>query len=41
MAKTSLSAGEKAPNICLLDSEGNEISLEDLKGKWVALYFYR
>ena len=40
MAKTSLSAGEKAPNLCLPDPEGHEISLEELKGKWVALYFY-
>jgi len=40
MAKTSLSAGEKAPQLSLPDSEGNEISLEELKGKWVALYFY-
>ncbi|KGK99661.1 peroxiredoxin [Methanococcoides methylutens] len=40
MAKTSLSAGEKAPNLCLPDPEGNDVSLEDLKGKWVVLYFY-
>ncbi|WP_305064569.1 thioredoxin-dependent thiol peroxidase [Methanococcoides sp.] len=40
MAKTSLSAGEKAPQLSLPDPEGNEISLEELKGKWVALYFY-
>ncbi|MDR6223818.1 thioredoxin-dependent thiol peroxidase [Methanococcoides alaskense] len=40
MAKTSLSVGEKAPNLCLPDPEGNEVSLENLKGKWVALYFY-
>ncbi|ABE51098.1 thioredoxin-dependent thiol peroxidase [Methanococcoides burtonii] len=40
MAKTSLSAGEKAPNLCLPDSEGNDVTLNDLKGKWVVLYFY-
>lgn len=40
MAKTSLSAGEKAPNLCLPDPEGNDVSLDNLKGKWVVLYFY-
>ena len=40
MAKTSLSVGEKAPQLSLPDPEGNEISLEELKGKWVVLYFY-
>lgn len=40
MAKTSLSEGEKAPNLCLPDSDGNDVTLEDLKGKWVVLYFY-
>ncbi|WP_135611840.1 thioredoxin-dependent thiol peroxidase [Methanococcoides sp. AM1] len=40
MAKTSLTAGEKAPALCLPDPEGNDVSLEDLKGKWVVLYFY-
>ncbi|WP_440951930.1 peroxiredoxin [Methanococcoides sp. FTZ1] len=40
MAKTSLTAGEKAPGLCLPDAEGNEVSLDDLRGKWVILYFY-
>ncbi|NPE28695.1 peroxiredoxin [Methanococcoides sp. SA1] len=40
MAKTSLSEGEKAPDLCLPDSEGNDITLKDFKGKWVVLYFY-
>ncbi|MCD4821523.1 MAG: thioredoxin-dependent thiol peroxidase [Methanococcoides sp.] len=40
MAKTSLSVGETAPQLSLPDPEGNEISLEELKGKWVVLYFY-
>ncbi len=40
MPKTSLKEGEKAPVLCLPDPQGNEVSLEDLKGKWVTLYFY-
>ncbi|AKB85173.1 thioredoxin-dependent thiol peroxidase [Methanococcoides methylutens] len=40
MPKTSLTAGEKAPDLCLPDAEGNEVSLKDLNGKWVVLYFY-
>jgi len=31
MGKTSLSVGEKAPQLCLPDPEGNEISLRSLK----------
>lgn len=40
MAKTSLEAGQPAPEFCLSDQDGNKNCLEDLKGKWVVLYFY-
>lgn len=29
-----------APEFCLPNQDGAEISLRDLKGKWVVLYFY-
>ncbi len=32
--------GERAPDFCLPDAEGNEHCLEDYRGKWVVLYFY-
>jgi thioredoxin-dependent peroxiredoxin len=35
-----LEIGEKAPGFCLEDPDRGEICLKDLKGKWVALYFY-
>lgn len=37
---TSLKIGDKAPEFCLPDSELGEICLNELKGKWVVLYFY-
>ncbi len=40
MAKTSIEAGQSAPDFCLPDQEGNRTCLEDLRGKWVVLYFY-
>jgi len=40
MAKTSLVEGQLAPAFCLSDQDGNKNCLEDLKGKWVVLYFY-
>lgn len=40
MAKTSLKAGQYAPDFCLLDQEGNYTCLRDFRGKWVVLYFY-
>lgn len=40
MAKTSLEVGQPAPAFCLSDQDGNKNCLEDLKGKWVVLYFY-
>jgi len=32
--------GIKAPSVKLLNQDGKEISLKDLLGKWVVLYFY-
>lgn len=32
--------GEKAPELGLDLTEGKKISLEDLSGKWVVLFFY-
>ncbi len=33
-------AGDAAPDFTLLDQDGNEVSLADLKGETVVLYFY-
>ena len=35
-----LKAGDKAPDFSLISDEGKNISLKDLKGKKVILYFY-
>jgi peroxiredoxin Q/BCP len=35
-----LKAGDKAPSFSLLDDVGAKVSLNDLKGKKVVLYFY-
>jgi len=32
--------GQKAPDFCLLDENGDTVCLKDFKGKWVVLYFY-
>jgi peroxiredoxin Q/BCP len=37
---TSLTIGDEAPEFCLPDSALGEICLNELKGKWVVLYFY-
>jgi peroxiredoxin Q/BCP len=37
---TSGRVGEKAPEFTTLDDSGSRISLSDLKGKWVVLFFY-
>lgn len=36
----SLKPGDPAPDFSLPDGQGNTVSLADLKGKWVVLYFY-
>jgi thioredoxin-dependent peroxiredoxin len=38
--ETKLQAGERAPLFSVKDHEGKEISLENLKGKKIILYFY-
>lgn len=38
MAK--LEIGSNAPAFALPDQDGNEVSLVDLEGQWVVLYFY-
>lgn len=35
-----LKVGDKAPDFCLPDQDSREVSLEDLRHKWVILYFY-
>lgn len=36
----TLQPGDKAPDFVAKDENGNEVSLKDLKGKKVVLYFY-
>ena len=40
MAAPILKVGDDAPSFTLPDSQGNQISLNDFKGKWIVLYFY-
>ncbi len=35
-----IEAGASAPDFSLPDQEGNEVSLPDLRGETVVLYFY-
>ena len=35
-----LKIGDKAPSLSLLNQDNVEISLRDLEGKWIVLYFY-
>jgi thioredoxin-dependent peroxiredoxin len=35
-----LEAGTKAPTFTLPDQDGAHVSLQDLRGRWVVLYFY-
>ena len=37
---THLKEGQKAPQFTGVDQDGNKVSLADLKGKKIALYFY-
>lgn len=37
---SELKIGDNAPSFCLEDPDRGEMCLKDLKGKWVALYFY-
>jgi thioredoxin-dependent peroxiredoxin len=36
----SLTAGSQAPVFSLPNQEGTEVSIDQVKGKWVGLYFY-
>lgn len=38
--KSPLQVGDKAPAFNLPDAQGNMVSLEDYRGKWLVLYFY-
>ncbi len=40
MSRNSLTEGQKAPEFCLPNQNGNELCLKDLAGKWAVLYFY-
>jgi peroxiredoxin Q/BCP len=40
MAVPILKIGDDAPTFTLPDSQGNQVSLNDYKGKWAVLYFY-
>jgi len=37
---TTLRAGQKAPDFRAATDEGGEIGLRDLKGKYVAIFFF-
>ena len=37
---TIIETGAEAPRFCLPDQKGDEVCLEDLRGRWVVLYFY-
>ena len=40
MATPILKIGDDAPSFTLPDSQDNQVSLNDYKGKWAILYFY-
>jgi len=40
MARKTLAPGDPAPEFTLPDGEGGMVSLKDLRGSWVVLYFY-
>jgi peroxiredoxin Q/BCP len=35
-----LAEGTKAPSFTLPDQDGNPVSLEDLRGRWVVLWWF-
>jgi peroxiredoxin Q/BCP len=39
-ARSLPAAGSAAPDFSLNSQDGNQISLQDFRGKWVVLYFY-
>jgi thioredoxin-dependent peroxiredoxin len=40
MAQKKLKPGDPAPDFTLPDRDGTMVSLKDLRGSWVVLYFY-
>jgi peroxiredoxin Q/BCP len=40
MSRTEIEVGQAAPDFALLDQDENELSLSELRGSWVVLYFY-
>jgi len=40
MTQTPLAVGSPAPAFTLPDQDGNPVSLQELQGRWVVLYFY-
>ena len=40
IAAPALKIGDDAPTFTLPDNQGNQVSLNDYKDKWVVLYFY-
>ncbi len=40
MAASTLVVGKKAPDFALPNQDDEKVSLEDLAGRWVVLYFY-
>lgn len=38
--KKTLTVGDPAPDFTLNDKDGTPVTLSDMRGKWVALYFY-
>jgi peroxiredoxin Q/BCP len=40
MSKKELDIGDSAPDFCLPNQDGEEVCLEEHRGKWVVLYFY-
>ena len=40
MSASKIEVGHKAPAFKLQDQDGTTVSLSDLKGQWVVLYFY-
>jgi peroxiredoxin Q/BCP len=40
MSQQTLEVGSPAPPFTLPDQDDSEVALEDLRGRWVALYFY-
>jgi len=37
---TTLNIGDKSPEFCLPNQDGEEICLDSYKGDWIVLYFY-